>query len=539
MRALWAYQKRWRTDYNWYAWLGLTILLCSAIWWSLLGAWQQQGNADQLADGLLFEHSKSFAGALFPASHTLLLKWLIFLLLAMFHNAAPIYACMTILVVLLSVTGLAYGLHRIASNSLVFGTLCLGLACVLILVPAQLFHGPTAPLNMAMLTGRNVEYVVYLGVLVLYLRAQAYWSIRWTTATLALAVLFASDQLFVPLSIGGGLLLMVVTAIHRYQLRDVAKRWLWGTGLAWILARVLLLALGRQVHVIGDITSPYGFISNWHELWSGLHFAAKALLLNLGITRADGPLAIIPAATNLMVGAAMAAAGTMVTRQVLHNHDEPTLAEGLSLMLVASTAAAIILFVCTDHPYAADARYLTISLFAGFVTLATYLRSVELESNILLAAGGILALAIMCGLTALTGHIRREVAHDPLRHRNQLVAQALAKHPEEVLVGNYWRVLPIKALTVHADQNVMPLRSCLQASESLRSITWQRDLRRHSFAYLLSLRPDGTPFSDCTLHTVEFRYGKPTSSAIIAGNRRNPEEVLLFYDRGADDTDRL
>jgi len=61
----------------------------------------------------------------------------------------------------------------------------------------------------------------------------------------------------------------------------------------------------------------------------------------------------------------------------------------------------------------------------------------------------------------------------------------------------------------------------------------------HSFAYILSLHPAGTPFQQCNLHSVEFMYGRPSSIVIVAGTQQHPLELLLFYDNGASIRGRL
>jgi len=127
------------------------------------------------------------------------------------------------------------------------------------------------------------------------------------------------------------------------------------------------------------------------------------------------------------------------------------------------------------------------------------------------------------------------LATSQLNRRNEIFASMLQKHPVDTLVGDYWRVLPIRALSKRAGQNVIPLRSCFRPVDSLRSDAWQHNLLTHSFAYIVSVRPAGTPFPVCNLRTVEFMYGAPTDIQLIAGSQRNPAELLLFYNNGASD----
>src|SRR5882672_11038931 len=162
-----------------YVWGALAVLLLSTLGWALASARVQQGNADQLVDGFLFEDGRTFHQALFPATHTLLFKWPLFWSLRWFHFSLGAYSALTAFTALATVGAFAYLLYRIERRPLVFGTVCLALASVLALVPAQVLGGVTAPLNMAMLTGRNLEYVVYVGALVLQARTKRFRGWQW------------------------------------------------------------------------------------------------------------------------------------------------------------------------------------------------------------------------------------------------------------------------------------------------------------------------------------------------------------------------
>jgi len=58
-------------------------------------------------------------------------------------------------------------------------------------------------------------------------------------------------------------------------------------------------------------------------------------------------------------------------------------------------------------------------------------------------------------------------------------------------------------------------------------------LKTHSFAYLLSLKASQTGFPSCTIDQIVTQYGRPNSSQLIAGTNADPDEMLLFYDRGS------
>ncbi len=518
---------------NWYAWGAAGVLGVSTLAWSLVIARQQLGNADQLADGFLFTDWRTFHQAQFPAAHTQLFKWPLFWLLGALHNATSAYMASTVVLSLVTVGGLAYGLYKIVRRPALLATLYLGLACVLTLVPAQVLGNVSSPLSLAMVTGRNLEYLLYIGVLLLLLpSARKYEWQRWSLAALLLGLLVASDQLFLVLSLGGAAaLLLCAYSWSRRALVNLGWVWLAVSSAGWVLSRLLFWGF-EQITTIADGATNFAVL-HLAAVHSATTYGVKGVLLNFGITARAGHLAIVPAILNtLLLGLAVCAA-YVVSRRALHSAALPNRATTLVLLLGLSTIAAFVAFVATNHPAAADARYLTISLFVGFVALAAHGRTLRLNQELLYGCSGLLLLGALLGLIATVHHTNQTMASDPLRVRNQQVAQALAKHNVEVLVGDFWRILPIREDTKQAAQPILPLTGCLQPRLSLASLAWQHDLYNHSFAYLLPLQSGAIPFGRCSVQTMVFTYGRPTSVVRISGSAHNPTELLLFYNDGA------
>jgi len=523
---------RRRLEY-WYVWAAAGVLGVSTLVWSLVIARLRQGNADQLADGFLFTSTTTFRQAVFPEAHTLLMKWPLFWLLGRVHNTPVAYVVITVLLSLAAVGAFAYLLYRIVHRPATLALLYVSLACVLVLVPAQVQGAVSAPLGMAMVTGRNVEYPLYIAVLVLLLPSIKWRWWRWSGAIVLLGLLFASDHLFVGYSLGGAVLLLLLAySLDGRSLLHTAWRWLAATGVAWLLAWFVIKVLRQFTVVAGSALSPYGHITNATNLHTAVTYGLKGLLLNFGINLDAGWLAILPALMNVAVLAASIYAAAVLGRKLTRGAQLGR-AETLSLLLVLSTLMAFVLYVGTDHPYAADARYLSISLFAGFVVLTTQVRTMRLNVKSLYVSSALLVGGVVLGAVGLMVHVGSVAHHNQLAVRNQRVVQALAAHPVQLLVGDYWRVLPIKEHTPQASQAVEPLASCLQPRQLLASGVWNQDLYTHSFAYLLSPRPVGTPFGGCNLQTIVLIYGRPTNITVIAGSRQSPAELLLFYNNGA------
>jgi hypothetical protein len=386
-----------------------------------------------------------------------------------------------------------------------------------------------------MVTGRNIEYLLYIVILVLMLPSQKQYDWRrWGVATVLLGLLLSSDQLFLAGSLGGAIgLLLYAYGWHRRSLAATAWLWLVVSGLGWALSRLLQWVLGYATEIVGTSTGVSGHVTNLAGVHTGITYGLHDILLNFGISLRAGRLDILPALLNILLLGLVIYAGYRVGARVVWRLAQPDRPTMLSILLGMSTLAIFVTYIVANHPVSADARYLSIILFAGFVMLATYGRAVRVNPKVLYGYGGVLIVGVMFGLVALVQRTDQTIATDPLRIRNERVVRALADHHEQILVGDFWRVLPIKEGTKLASQQVLPLTNCLQPRQLLTSNAWKQSLYSHSFAYLLPLQPFGTPFGRCSVHTLVLVYGRPSTVTLISGSQRNPTELLLFYNNGA------
>ena len=539
-----------------YALFALVMLFGTTLLWATLGARLQGQNADQLSDPYLFSSWATFRGAFFPGAHTLLLKWPVFWLLNVVGLDAHSLVAATVSLVMVTVATLAFILYKIDRRPLVFGTVCLGLSLALLLVPAQPYAGALLPVNMAMLTTRNIEYAVYMAALVLFACARRVLAWSFLGGVLLLTVLIASDKLFLSLSLGGALLALVVYALWRaWNLVTFAARWLAGTIAAAALAAALLAGISARhvTHIVnGGSANPYGLAIGFKHLVLGTAYAVLGFLTNLGANPVydnlvarrlpdelkarllswSGPAYVVALLSFLYVLPLV----WRVARQVPRGNPRATIpvANKLALALLWSTVAALGVFAATNHYYPVDARYLTISLFALAVTTTVGLRTHKLpRPERFLAVGCVLAAAgVIAALTAVQVADRQTAALSGLSGRNSAIAATLRQHRTSLLVGDYWRVLPIK-LAMHGSLNTLPLAICTQPTDALTSSVWQPDLHTTKFAYLLTLSGSITNFPNCTIKEVIATYGKPNATQVIAGQVANPAEAILFYDRGS------
>jgi LmbE family N-acetylglucosaminyl deacetylase len=532
--------------------LGLTALI-----WSSLSAVTHLGNADQLVNTYLLESPDTFSQATFPDQHSFLLKLPFFFLIHVLGNTAAAYTFVTILVVMLTVGLFAYLLSRIERRPVVLGTLFLALSLSLLLIPTEPYAGSLLPLNMGMVTTRNVEYIIFIAGLYFITRTSGFKSRAAVAATLLFAILFASDKLFVPLALGGaGLLLIVSLLLKRRDLVRVAFFWLTITiiSLALAIGALLLLNSTHLFHTTSVVgTGPFAVIQSLKDLLIGSFYGVTGIFTNFGanpisdarvikdiphelIAHATAPVMlsfVVTVALALLILWSMCKIVVMSLRPQLKGK-QATLEKGflLGLMLFWVSITAVAAFILSNHYYPADGRYEAIIFFAGFVCLAQYLRHIRLRRKFVAKISLILLGGILLAVPFVIGSFMANQKSDSdLKDRNNLIAKNLAIHSVDTLVGDYWRVFPIKLATANI-QNVLPMANCTAPRDILSSRNWQTNLANHSFAYIVTLDKSVTDYPPCSLNDILKTYGKPNQTAVIKGTVTEPKELLLFYDKG-------
>lgn len=538
-----------------YAVFAVLVLLTTSCIWAVTGAQVHGSNSDQLVNTYLFESWNTFHNAHFPAAHSFIIKWPLFLLIKWIGPTSFNFVLLTVLIVLVTVSSLAFILYRIDRRSIVFSTSCLAMASTLLLVPPQPYPGGILPVNMAMIATRNLEYILYIASLFLLVRSVKFRSASFWLAVALLGILGVSDRLFLTLSIGGAAMATVLYVFAKKRaLVKLVFRWLLFGLFAAVAAVGVIWAINKTglTHISGLFDGgPYGAVHSLKQILLGCVFAVTGMLTNFGANPAfDAQLAakmpalagdrlLSAAGITYILNLAILGAGLYATARLAldsfrrEKNDHIDSPEIVSLFLTWSTLAAFAVFIFSNHYYVVDARYLAIAYFAIFIGAATYLRSKKFESNIaMLRIGALLTIGILFGLFSLFQTRNADIlALSDIEERNTLIAQTLTAHHVDTLVGDYWRVIPVK----HAYGRplaVTPLDSCFTVRNMLSSSAWQPDLNNHSFAYVLSLDQSLTNYPKCSLDQVLAQYGRPNQSVLIAGSLSKPKELVLIYDRG-------
>ncbi len=156
---------------RWFRRTSLLVLIGTTIFWAYMSARVHQVNADQFIDAYMFESWETFGASIFPGTHSFLMKWPVFVLLALFGASSTVLMVGTIGLSLVTVGVLAYVLYKIEPRPWAHGWLCLALASVLLMIPAEPTPGALLPTNFGMTTTRNIEYIVFLASMYCVLRA--------------------------------------------------------------------------------------------------------------------------------------------------------------------------------------------------------------------------------------------------------------------------------------------------------------------------------------------------------------------------------
>jgi LmbE family N-acetylglucosaminyl deacetylase len=343
---------------------------------------------------------------------------------------------------------------------------------------------------------------------------------------------------------------LVVYAWRQYwTFATDATRWLLGGLAAAILASGILAGITAAHLGIIDLTvTPYALVHSPKNLLLGAWYAVLGILTNFGANpgHAAQTLAAFPheAGHNLFSGAGfgylinvclfIAIAGLSV--RFAYNHIRHKSFQGdrsdaarLAIGLLWTAIASLPLFIMSDHQYVVDARYLTIWLFALLIAGSIQLRKIELPRKAYPAIALVLFSSVLSGLWySVHTYNASATALSDTTERNVKIASITQREQIDFLIGDYWRVLPIRQVS-KVPLTVVPMQTCDQARTTLTSRQWEKARQHGKFAYLLTIDGSLTDFPNCTFAAIENIYGTPESSTLVAGTIEKPKELLLIY----------
>lgn len=528
------------------------ILAVTTVYWSVLSSRVQEGNADQFSDAFLFDGWSSFHGALFPGAHTFLMKWPVFALMGLYGYHTFVFLIVTVLMVLVTVAALACLLYKIERRPLLFGTLCLLLSVVLLLTPAQPYPGALLPVNMAMTTTRNVEYALFVWALYVVVAVKSIRRYWFWVAGACFALLIASDKLFTALLCGGGIVLFAASGLAMHRRREVTLgvRMMLLVLVAAGLANLVLISLGHSgiTHILSEeATSPYPLVTSPKQIVVGLIYAAAGLGTVMGANPVHSTVVVQALPKDLVrslmrpeivayaFDGCVLCAGWFAAIKVSISK-KVDMVSRLTTALMGATLAAVGVFVLTDHYYPVDARYLYIELFMVFVALAAYIRTWQPRIRWTMAIAVISLVCIpLAMLQAWHEYGLSLAATAGERKVMTTVADIVSRDHISRLIGDYWKVMPVKARTTNA-VTVVPTDSCDTAHGSLTSTAWTKLPRSTpTAAFVTRDKPEAETFDGCSLAKIATMYGTPSQRLVLHTYQRPPyttSQLLLVYPHG-------
>lgn len=544
----------------------LCVLFGTTLFWSIKAALVYQYNADQIADPYLFTNGSTFINSIFPSQHSFLLKWPLFLIVALFHNSSIALITITVLVSLITVAALALLIAKIEKRPVIRALIYLALSSALLGTAIEPTPGSLLPIGIGMLTTRNIEYIVFLLATLLIIKNGLLKIRKRRYDLVGLSLLFlliASDQLFVPLAFGGSLFLLLFGWVKKSStIRTIGIRVFVVSLIAFVAAltvSVILQHFGIFASTSGAVASPYSLLASPKELVLASIYGILGILSVFGanpiistVSARDLPIALFQSFQSLSIVNSIvnlslfcvAVWGSWYIIRVLSSKPKkktrkkqklPSIWHIYATYLVASCLTALFVFMATKHYYAVDARYLSLWFFTGFIVIAVFVAGKTFSKRLITTSAIVLLISCGIGLYSFTLSYTQSIkAYESNSSENALITSALQHHQVRTFAADYWRVYPIvQGLKVKSTMpNPLPMDSCTQPRNVLTSKIWQKDAFSGSFAYLLTTNQTGTGYPGCSLATIKSTWGSPSDSLVISGTAAKPKTLLLFYDNG-------
>ncbi len=205
---------------NTYLIVSLLVLASSIIFWSFLSAKVQSVNQGQSVFVLLMANFQTFHHAILSSQQSFILKWPVYLVISLLGGSSAGLIGGTIFIVLLTIGLLVGILRQIEKRPLYLGTILLGLASVLMLIPAEPKIGVLLPVNMAMLATRNIEYLVFIYALINLIKSPHAQSKKFWLSVGLMSLVIASDKFFLIISGIGAILAMIYYGLRKESVQD-------------------------------------------------------------------------------------------------------------------------------------------------------------------------------------------------------------------------------------------------------------------------------------------------------------------------------
>lgn len=542
--------------------LGITLLVGSVI--VLLGTSLyigyksgviQTNNHDNLIDNYMFESPETFKESLFPAAHTFLMKWPMFALSAALGNSPQVYIAGAIILYTLTILGFLFVIFMLTKrNPLITAFSALVLSNILLMIPPQPIDGALLPLNMAMITTRNIEFLLLFAFIYLVLRSKKITSIPFIFATLALTLLGASDKLFLMTGLVSGALYIAYIYSpfgKRLRTRSDSKITpflpLISASLSYILATIILTVIVKfDITRIPDVTNtaPFELIGSMWQFFEAIAGALQATIANFGAGFFGKPLGV---STGLFAINGLFLLLAIYSLYLLFFKKKTTIdfkkvnktSLKFAFWLLLAYASAFLLFVASDHQYTIDGRYLTSALFAGITGIALMLKAspIRYKNTILIIACVALAILTPAYLLSARNTFSRatDATQTAIGNSTDKIAQILKESNAQVFAANYWLASPVRLKTNNSITPVlMSEHACNTPNTFLTSKQWYAPSNEVRVS-ALSIRRDvnTTPITfnnGCSPEYLNSHFGEQyTEHILLSDDAGLPLDIIRIY----------
>ena len=502
-------------------------------------------NHDQVVEAYLFENKNTFKDALFPTNHTQLIKWPLFLLIATFGNTKTALAIATILMYLSIAIGIAILIYLASNkNKLISSVIILGLSNILLLTPIQPILGVLLPVNMAMITTRNVEFLPFFVLLYFLSTTQKLTSLLGLYSVIILILLGASDKIFLYLILLSAISLLLIER-YFYRKKQLNFTPLLISVISFVCAP-LLLSIINALKITGIPTttslSPYAFVSSIKMLFAGIAGAIQGTFINFGINIFGKPLTpTIMLVNGINLGLLLFSfIAIFKFCKILFNEKSSKEFHSVRFKfitwLVLCATTSVLIFIISDHDYLVDARYIIFVLFAGIITLAYMIEKYKLLSSTTLV---IIYIFIILIIPLSTYKFKLEANTSLIATKNNFgnnqleASKILLDSGVKVLVGDYWFSSPIRNITDNRVTVVqMSINTCDVPNSYLTSTAWRipSENVEKSALYVMRDSPGAQTFNHgCTLQQLKQKYGVNPVTKILEGTENNPSSFIWIY----------
>ena len=502
-------------------------------------------NADQLSDVLLFGSNDTLKGALFPSTHSFLLKWPIFYIIALLGAQPYQFIIVTVLMNLAVFLFFILLFRHITKEWKMSLLVMLAFLSTFILIPLEPHVGALLPLNFSMITTRNTEYIAFVFAILMLIRSkEKIGSIYFWLSAGVLSLLIASDRLFLSFSIGGAILMGVVALVlKKRQIIKPASMWLLNSIIAFFGAFIIIAIINlSKITSIGGVgASPYGLVSSVSQIAKAIFFALFDTASQFGANPLQVPLKQYLDQPGLLLnlGILFYALNAVIMifgfyalyKVILNSKKDFSLywrRAIIYLFFVCIVAYAV--FVSTDHYYPVDGRYLSIIYLTVFMALALYARNVKISKKLYKYL--LIALMAACIGSFATGYIvldKNEQYYQPRIQSYEQAIKEMKTNNTSYVIGDYWDVMPLKVQS-KSKINIVPTVNCTNQQTILSSSKWYKPiLRNEPIAVLVGGAKTNITDVICTKAIYEQFYGKPTTIVDLPAQKQ-----LLIYKNGVE-----